>query len=110
MGRKRDELKFGCFADAEDDEMIFVLRTTDECAPDAIRYWCEKRIERGKNEPGDSKILEAEACADVMRGERDARIIRKAIYRMTPAERKILIARICQGCGNFRSDCECMSP
>jgi hypothetical protein len=71
--RKRDELTKGCMAKAGDDEMTFVLLARDEDAPDTIRDWIRRRIARGKNQPGDAKLVEAEECARVMERERIAR-------------------------------------
>ncbi len=72
--RKRDELNDpnSCLSKAGDDEMIFVLKTTDEDAPGAIRDWILRRIERGTNEAGDAKMIEAERCARIMERERKA--------------------------------------
>lgn len=55
-----------CMSRARDDEMTFVLLGRDAAAPETIRFWVRKRIEMGKNEPGDPQIVEALACADRM--------------------------------------------
>ncbi len=74
--RKRDEMTnpAGCMAKARDDEMTFILLGRDEDAPATIRYWIRERIKRGKNQPGDAKILEAEECARIMECEREAKV------------------------------------
>jgi hypothetical protein len=74
--RKRDELTNpqACMARARDDEMTFVLLARDEDAPDTIRDWIARRIRRGKNQPGDAQMVDAENCARVMEAERAAAI------------------------------------
>jgi hypothetical protein len=69
--RKRDELTTpdSCLARARDDEMVFVLLGRDEDAPDTIRDWIARRIRRGKNQPGDPQMAEAERCARIMEME-----------------------------------------
>lgn len=61
-----------CLNKAADDELVFVLRTKDPCAPVAIRMWVEARILFGKNQRDDPKILEALECAAMMERERKA--------------------------------------
>lgn len=68
--RKSEELTAGCMAKAREDEMTFVLLARDESAPATIRFWIAERIRRGKNQPGDAKLVEAEECALVMEAER----------------------------------------
>jgi hypothetical protein len=69
--RKKDELskKHTCMQSAHPNEMTFVLIGRDAAAPHAIREWVNKRIELGKNQPGDEQIIEALACADTMESE-----------------------------------------
>lgn len=69
--RKRDELTNpnGCMFRARDDEMTFVLLGRDAAAPDTIRAWIKRRIELGKNQPGDPQMVEAEECARIMEAE-----------------------------------------
>ena len=60
--KKKDELKEGakgCFAKAEDDEMLFVLRAQDKTAPLVILDWIKMNFE---NCPA-SKLREAFECA-----------------------------------------------
>lgn len=72
--RKRDELTNpnACMVRARDDEMTFVLLGRDEAAPDTIREWIKQRIARGKNQPEDAQITEAEQCARTMEAEQAA--------------------------------------
>lgn len=58
-----------CWNKARLEERIFVLLSRDAAAPHAIREWAKKRIELGKNEPGDPQITEALDCADLMERE-----------------------------------------
>jgi hypothetical protein len=67
---KTEELVKGCMAKAFDDEMTFVVMARDEVGADTIRDWCRRRIVKGLNKPGDAKITEALACADIMDTQR----------------------------------------
>ena len=69
---KEEELRNArsCINKAESTEMLFVLLARDIAAPDTIRFWVQKRIELGKNKPGDPQILEALACAETMEIQR----------------------------------------
>lgn len=67
---KRDELVKGCMAKAREDEMTFVLLARDPSAPDAIRYWTNRRVEIRKNKWEDAQIVEAESCAQTMERQR----------------------------------------
>jgi hypothetical protein len=55
-----------CMNRAGDQEMTFVLLARDICAPEVIRFWCQCRVENGKNLPSDKQILEALDCAKTM--------------------------------------------
>jgi hypothetical protein len=70
--RKQFELadQESCLNRAQNNEMLFVLRGHDCCAPETIREWCWKRILRGKNKLEDKQIQEALAAADIMERER----------------------------------------
>lgn len=75
--KKKDEISFqgSCLNQANDDELIFILRAKDLAAPDTIRTWVGLRLERGKNQPFDAQILEALDCAAEMdRYQRDGNI------------------------------------
>ena len=52
-----------CLNKAKDDEILFVVLDRDLSFADTIRYWIGKRIELGLNQPGDSKLVEAEETA-----------------------------------------------
>lgn len=63
-----------CFNKAADDELIFVLRGHDVCAPGTIREWVRLRLAAGKNAPSDPQIREALECADRMDEERQTAV------------------------------------
>jgi len=44
MGTKNDPGIFDCYADAEPDEPIFVLRAKDASAPMLVRMWAFMRL------------------------------------------------------------------
>ena len=52
-----------CMSRARDDEMTFVVLERDVAAAETIRFWCRERVRIGKNEWGDSQIVEAMGCA-----------------------------------------------
>lgn len=58
--------KFDCYANARDDEEMFILLARDSCAPSVIRFWCAERIRVGKNKLSDVQIIEAMECAKRM--------------------------------------------
>ena len=77
---KRDELKGpSCLTSAADDEPIFVLKSTDELAPNLVRDWAQRyRIQKTWNgndwtEKQQAKYHEAIALADKMETWRDNR-------------------------------------
>ncbi len=43
MGTKLNPGSYDCYAKAQDDEPIFVLRANDPTAPFAIRKWARRR-------------------------------------------------------------------
>ena len=52
MATKRQELVDGCFARARDDEPLFVLRATDELAPELVREWARQyRAQKAADPP-----------------------------------------------------------
>jgi hypothetical protein len=71
--RKSQELTdpASCFSKARDDEILFVLLARDPAAPGTIRDWIDRRIEMGLNQPGDSKLIEADECARRIEIEQD---------------------------------------
>lgn len=70
--RKREEVNDpqSCLNRAAPDELVFVLRGHDVCAPAVVRLWAELRIAKGKNERDDAQIREARTLADRMERER----------------------------------------
>lgn len=73
--RKHEELSNpdSCLNKARDDEMLFVLLGRDESAAFAVRAWILDRIARGKNKPGDPKIMEAERWIETVLAEQKAK-------------------------------------
>jgi hypothetical protein len=59
-----------CMSRARPDEMVFVLLSRDEAAPEVIRFWVDERIARKKNVFEDPQIQEALACASYMEEQR----------------------------------------
>jgi hypothetical protein len=74
MGTKNKPGSWDCYANAEPDEPMFVLRARDEKAPGLVRQWVRTRqifrmkqvgMRMGSVEP-DAKEREALRCADAM--------------------------------------------
>lgn len=83
--RKRDELSdpSSCLNRAQEGEWCFVLLGRDESACDAVREWIASRIRRGKNRPGDPKLIEAQAWIAAVEEERRLRQqLRPGLYRV----------------------------
>jgi hypothetical protein len=72
---KRDEITNpnSCWNKAREDERLFILLDRDDAMADTIQFWINKRIELGKNKPGDPKLVEAEECIRLMASERATR-------------------------------------
>jgi hypothetical protein len=70
MGTKRDPGPYDCYANAEDDEPIFVLLGRDRHAPFLLEAWANMRQADGESP---EKIAEARACAEAMRAFRAQR-------------------------------------
>jgi hypothetical protein len=70
MGTKLQELRNGCFANAMDDEPMFVLLARDPNAPAQVREWADQRehdINAGRRPTTDrAQVAEARQCADNM--------------------------------------------
>jgi len=74
MGIKAQEMIDGCLAKAAPGELIFVLRETDDSAPDLIREWAarfrQRHIDAGTAGPRQAKAIlkyfDALATADKM--------------------------------------------
>ena len=64
--KKIDEINDpnSCLNRANANEHIFTLLGRDICAAETIRFWCQKRVQCKKNEPGDAQILDALRDAD----------------------------------------------
>ena len=65
---KRDEIAdpTSCWNKAKDDDIVFILLQGDDASPETIRFWVNKRIELGKNKPGDRKMVTALQAADAI--------------------------------------------
>lgn len=59
-----------CLNRAQNNEMLFVLRGHDVCAPFTIRQWVQMRVTMGKNKLDDPEIQEALSSAAIMERER----------------------------------------
>ncbi|MFN4229820.1 hypothetical protein [Parvibaculum sp.] len=66
MGTKNNPGQFDCYAEAGDDEPMFVLLGRDRHAPLLVRLWAILRADEGEN---DAKVKEAFRCADEMEKE-----------------------------------------
>jgi len=66
MATKDNPGAFDCYANAKNDEPMFVLLARDKASPAAVRYWCLERIKTGKNSISDPQITEAYQCATAM--------------------------------------------
>jgi hypothetical protein len=56
-----------CFNRAKDNEMLFILLERDPAAIATIEFWIKERIRIGKNQVTDKQIMEAKACAYLMK-------------------------------------------
>lgn len=67
MSTKRNGVS--CYDKADQDEPIFVLRSTDRFAPHIIRYWASlviKSSERPTPSKTAAKVIDAHYCASAM--------------------------------------------
>lgn len=64
MGTKNEPGAFDCYANAEPDEMMFVLLARDRLGGALVRVWAAAREAMGGEDA--AKIEEARRCADVM--------------------------------------------
>lgn len=87
MGIKKDPGEYDCYANAADDEPLFVLRSTDVLAPLLVAIWASlrennedaadmfltdaKNIAHRRGKRIDKKSAEAFKCADAMRAYRN---------------------------------------
>jgi hypothetical protein len=70
MGTKKNPGTFDCYANAEDDEPMFVLLARDVRAPEVIELWCQLSEAKGTDP---EKIKEARKCISEMRDWRRRR-------------------------------------
>lgn len=84
MGTKNNPGKFDCYANAEQDEPMFILLGRDPSAPDLVRGWADDRerlISAGRKPESDRPMIaEARKCADDMEAfwlERETRLGRR---------------------------------
>lgn len=64
MGTKNNPAPYDCYANAEDDEPMFVLLARDVGAPALVEAWAEQRVSLGEEQ---AKVDEALMCAQSMR-------------------------------------------
>lgn len=67
MGTKRDPGAYDCYANAEPDEPLFILRGRDERAPALVEAWADASQKKGT---APEKVAEARSCAAEMRAWR----------------------------------------
>lgn len=63
MATKRDPGKFDCYANAADDEPMFILLGRDPFASFLVDLWVKVRTEVGCDAASPEKLLEAQACS-----------------------------------------------
>lgn len=73
MATKNNPGAFDCYANADPDEPIFVLKATDPLAPGTVRMWASRyEIHKRRKNKGyltlrqERKVAEAQKCADDM--------------------------------------------
>lgn len=69
MGTKNNPGRYDCYANAEPDEPIFVLRGSDTTASVVVHFWRllkEEMKEQGASNISAEKLEEARACALAM--------------------------------------------
>lgn len=96
MGTKNNPGEFDCYANAEDDEPMFILLARDPEAPALVRRWAKMREAHG--EPDVAMLTEAQECAEDMvlwRKEREARKQREDVLaaRAAAKEPKTIVKR-----------------
>lgn len=75
MGTKNDPGKFDCYANAKDNEPMFVLLGRDKHAPMLVQLWAMMRELDGEDA---EKVAEAAQCAAAMLKWRRDQLSRKA--------------------------------
>lgn len=64
MGTKNNPGHFDCYANAENDEPMFILLGRDPMAPYLVEMWAQMREQQNENP---AKVYEARECAAAMR-------------------------------------------
>lgn len=107
MGTKSNPGEFDCYANAEPDEPLFVLRAKDPLAPALVRSWVSRRGDALGNKITDRdkrKLIEAAQCAEDMESWRRKNCPReplKTSAELTDGQiRGSLGAIDCLGCGD----------
>lgn len=79
MGTKNNPGPFDCYAKADPDEPIFVLRAKDPLAPALVRLWAHVRMvyDSAKGEHDASKYREANDCALDMEHWREKQVVKQ---------------------------------
>ena len=80
MATKANPGEFDCYAAADDNEPIFVLRANDPLAPDLVRTWAEDyRNAKGESitEKQMAKYREAHECAAAMEAWKEDQVNRR---------------------------------
>lgn len=67
MGTKNNPGEYDCYANADDDEPMFVLLGRDRHAPALVEAWAQAREREGEDA---AIVAEARACAEAMRAFR----------------------------------------
>lgn len=74
MGTKNNPGAFDCYANAEEDEPMFVLLGRDRHAPSLVEMWADVREAAGEDP---DKVKEARQCVANMRRYREERVERR---------------------------------
>lgn len=79
MGTKNNPGDFDCYANAKDDEEIFILLGRDNLAPMVVRYWANlyrdrKNVSNEFDVRANKKYHEAIRCAERMETYRSQRL------------------------------------
>lgn len=69
MGTKNNPGTYDCYANAEPDEPLFILRGSDKTAALVVTFWRALKLtmrEQGTSQISDEKLLEATECSLAM--------------------------------------------
>ncbi len=72
MGTKNNPAPFDCYANAADDEPMFVLLARDKAAAVTVADWIAHRVRMNLNATDDAQITEAYDCLRDMIAWREA--------------------------------------